>query len=160
MGVNRDLCADLTNEGWIGAIQAVDRYKDDCKCSLETFANFRIRGAMLDALRALDKCHRSHRKSIKSGLNESIVILEINEKHSIVPSNEKNIISNLDIVKTISDCSLTVSETIALKSYFFCDKKMKDIGNDMGLSEGRVSQLVKSAIGKLRSYLKINPWTV
>ena len=42
---------DLVAEGTLGLVQACRRYSADHGCSLSTFAKYRIRGAMIDALR-------------------------------------------------------------------------------------------------------------
>lgn len=53
---------DLIQAGVIGLIDAIDKY-DSCRdTSFKTYAEFRIRGAMLDALRNLDWAPRSVRQ--------------------------------------------------------------------------------------------------
>ena len=53
---------DLIQAGVIGLIDAIDKY-DPCRdTSFKTYAEFRIRGAMLDALRNLDWAPRSVRQ--------------------------------------------------------------------------------------------------
>lgn len=42
---------DLIQIGMIGLLEAADRYRDSTDCSFATFATYRIRGAMVDALR-------------------------------------------------------------------------------------------------------------
>ncbi len=42
---------DLLSEGTIGLLEACRRYDGSRRCGLSTFASYRIRGAMLDALR-------------------------------------------------------------------------------------------------------------
>ena len=47
-----DLRDDLIGEGWLGAIEAVDRYDPTSGATLATFATYRIRGAMVDYMRS------------------------------------------------------------------------------------------------------------
>ncbi len=54
---------DLIQAGMIGLMDAVDRFDDDQGVKFETFASQRIRGAMLDELRAGDWLPRSVRRS-------------------------------------------------------------------------------------------------
>lgn len=54
---------DLVNDGVIGLMEALDRF-DPSKAKLSTFAARRIRGAMLDGLRARDPISRSTRSTI------------------------------------------------------------------------------------------------
>ena len=52
---------DLISAGTVGLIQAVDRYDSSRKLKLKTFAEHRIRGALLDYLRQLDPLPRNVR---------------------------------------------------------------------------------------------------
>jgi RNA polymerase sigma factor for flagellar operon FliA len=55
---------DLVQAGMIGLIEAAQNFTAGRGASFETYAGFRIRGAMLDALRRLDWAPRSvHRKA-------------------------------------------------------------------------------------------------
>jgi len=56
---------DLVGYGLIGLIQSVDKFEPARKIRFETFAMTRIRGAMLDQLRALDWMPRSLRQKAK-----------------------------------------------------------------------------------------------
>src|SRR5712691_9286811 len=53
---------DLVNAGVLGLIEAVRKYNPNKNASLKSFASFRIRGAILDSLRALDWGSRPLRK--------------------------------------------------------------------------------------------------
>jgi RNA polymerase sigma factor for flagellar operon FliA len=52
---------DLVSAGTIGLIHAVDRFNPDRGLKLKTFAEHRIRGAMLDYLRQIDPLPRGIR---------------------------------------------------------------------------------------------------
>jgi RNA polymerase sigma factor FliA len=54
---------DMIQAGMIGLMDAVERYEDEHGTKFETYANQRIRGAMLDELRAGDWLPRSVRRS-------------------------------------------------------------------------------------------------
>ena len=54
---------DLIQVGMIGLLDAASRYQDDLGAKFETYASQRIRGAMLDELRANDWVSRGLRKS-------------------------------------------------------------------------------------------------
>lgn len=55
---------DLIQAGMLGLLEAASQYSADRGASFETFAGIRIRGAMLDSLRAMDWTPRSvHRKA-------------------------------------------------------------------------------------------------
>jgi RNA polymerase sigma factor for flagellar operon FliA len=53
---------DLFSSGILGLIDAVDKYNPDRNTMFKTYAEFRIKGAMLDELRSLDWVPRSIRK--------------------------------------------------------------------------------------------------
>jgi RNA polymerase sigma factor for flagellar operon FliA len=53
---------DLINAGTIGLIDAVDKFDATRKIRFKTYAEFRIKGAILDELRALDWMPRSTRQ--------------------------------------------------------------------------------------------------
>ncbi len=50
---------DLHSAGLIGLLQSVRNFDPSCRCSFETYARQRIRGAVLDELRRLDWAPRS-----------------------------------------------------------------------------------------------------
>ncbi len=56
---------DLLSAGTVGLIQAVDRYNPDRGVKFETYAISRIRGAIIDSLRALDHLPRSVRQKAR-----------------------------------------------------------------------------------------------
>ncbi|MEC7987864.1 MAG: FliA/WhiG family RNA polymerase sigma factor [Myxococcota bacterium] len=57
---------DLRQIGYIGLIQAVDRYQETKGCSLEHYAKIRIQGSIIDELRSKDWVPRSVRARIKT----------------------------------------------------------------------------------------------
>ena len=56
---------DLISAGLIGLMQALERYKPEKGFKFKTFAEFRIRGAMLDELRSQDWCPKGMRQKAK-----------------------------------------------------------------------------------------------
>ena len=84
---------DLENEGVIGLIEAVDRFDPDKNVKFETFAIPRIRGAILDALRASDWVPRSVRRKARN-IERVIAKLESELKRS---PKEIEIASRLDL---------------------------------------------------------------
>ncbi len=56
---------DIVGYGMVGLIEALDRYDDTKGVRFETYAISRIRGAILDALRAMDRLPRSVRQKVK-----------------------------------------------------------------------------------------------
>lgn len=56
---------DLIQAGMIGLLDAINRYEDKQQAQFETYATQRIRGAMLDELRALDWLPRTVRENMR-----------------------------------------------------------------------------------------------
>ena len=61
---------DLASFGAIGLLEAFDRYDDERDILFTTFAEYRIRGAMMDALRASDTFSR-HRRQLSRRILEA-----------------------------------------------------------------------------------------
>jgi len=77
--VDRD---DLYSNGLLGLIYALRNFKDDRKASLETYARIRIRGAILDGLRAADWIPRLiHAKARKV----QAIVIELEREHGRAP---------------------------------------------------------------------------
>ncbi len=60
--VNQD---DLVSAGIMGLLDAVDKFNEDKGVAFKSYAEFRIRGAMLDELRAMDWVPRSVRRNAR-----------------------------------------------------------------------------------------------
>lgn len=77
---------DLISTGVLGLIAAIDRYDPTQEVKLPTYAEFKIRGAILDSLRGLDWAPRLHRKRLRL-VEAAISALE--QEHKRVPLEEE-----------------------------------------------------------------------
>ncbi len=66
---------DLISSGIIGLISAIDRFDPKHNVKLKTYAEYKIRGAILDSLRGLDWAPRQQRKRTKQ-IEAAIATLE------------------------------------------------------------------------------------
>lgn len=66
---------DLISTGVLGLIAAIDRYDPTQQVKLKTYAEYKIRGAILDSLRDLDWAPRQQRKRAKS-IESAVAVLE------------------------------------------------------------------------------------
>ena len=66
---------DLISAGILGLIAAIDRYDDTHDVKLRTYAEYKIRGAILDSLRVLDWAPRQQRKRTRL-MDTAITALE------------------------------------------------------------------------------------
>jgi RNA polymerase sigma factor for flagellar operon FliA len=84
---------DLISTGVLGLISAIDRYDPSQDVKLKTYAEYKIRGAILDSLRELDWAPRQQRKRAK--LIES-AIAKLEQQLQRHPTEEE-IASHLEI---------------------------------------------------------------
>lgn len=77
---------DLISTGVLGLIAAIDRYDPKHHVKLKTYAEYKIRGAILDSLRGLDWAPRQQRKRAK--LIESC-IAELEQEYHRTPTEEE-----------------------------------------------------------------------
>jgi RNA polymerase sigma factor for flagellar operon FliA len=66
---------DLISTGAVGLISAIDRFDPSLNVKLKTYAEYKIRGAILDSLRGLDWAPRQHRKRSKQ-IEAAIAVVE------------------------------------------------------------------------------------
>jgi RNA polymerase sigma factor FliA len=66
---------DLVSTGTLGLIAAIDRFNPAHSVKLKTYAEYKIRGAILDSLRGLDWAPRQQRKRAKQ-IESAISLLE------------------------------------------------------------------------------------
>ncbi len=66
---------DLISTGTLGLIAAIDRFDPALKVKLKTYAEYKIRGAILDSLRGLDWAPRQQRKRAKQ-IEAAISVIE------------------------------------------------------------------------------------
>ena len=77
---------DLVSTGIVGLISAIDRFDPSHNVKLKTYAEYKIRGAILDSLRGLDWAPRQQRKRTKQ--IES-AIAHIEQRLQRMPSEEE-----------------------------------------------------------------------
>jgi RNA polymerase sigma factor FliA len=84
---------DLISAGVIGLVSAVDNYDPSHGASLRTYAEYKIRGAILDSIRGLDGIPAHKRKRVKQ-VQQAIAKVETNLKRS---ASEEEIAAELGI---------------------------------------------------------------
>ena len=66
---------DLVSTGIVGLISAIDNFDSKLNVKLKTYAEYKIRGAILDSLRGMDWAPRQQRKRVKM-IEAAIAMLE------------------------------------------------------------------------------------
>ncbi len=199
---------DLVSYGLLGLIGAIERYDPDRDVKFETYAIARIRGAIIDELRALDWVPRSVRSrardieraiaeleaklghaptdeeiSGKLGLSEEELNESLSEiaRSSIAALDELWTISGssgdqVALIDTIEDTEapdpqgalsqtemreaiadaiarLPEREKLVVTLYYYEELTLREIGEVLGVTESRVSQLHTKAILRLKARL-------
>ncbi|MFH1224059.1 MAG: FliA/WhiG family RNA polymerase sigma factor [Pseudomonadota bacterium] len=188
---------EMMNCGVIGLIDAIKKYDKSHSNQFKTYAEYRIKGAMLDYLRDQDTVSRTTRDKIKL-LNKTS--RELEEALGRKPSDEemrrklhvsqdeyftmaKEARSNcficiddkthgeLEYSDEVSDPlnkiesestkrfianaieTLPEKEKVVVALYYYEEMNLKEIGDHLGVSESRASQIHSSAVSKLKSIL-------
>src|SRR2546421_575225 len=116
---------DLVSYGLLGLIGAIERYDPDRDVKFETYAIARIKGSIIDELRAMDWVPRSVRARAR------------------------------DIERAIADAiaRLPEREKLVVPLYYYEELTLREIGEVLGVPESRVSQLHTKAILRLKARL-------
>jgi len=88
--VNND---ELISAGCLGLIDAVDKFNPRKDVSLKTYAQYRIKGSILDELRSMDWYSRSMRKKIHD-IEKAVFAFESRETR---PANDEDIAAELGV---------------------------------------------------------------
>ncbi|AKL95454.1 RNA polymerase sigma factor WhiG [Clostridium aceticum] len=189
---------DLVSYGIFGLLDAIEKFDITKQVKFQTYAQIRIKGAIIDQLRNLDWVPRSIRQKSKlveeaysslesklgrnatdtevaaklnMSLEELYGILQQINSFNIVSLEEKlyngNVteylktdeISPEDVVcnKEVYDLlqynidRLPERERQVISLYYYSEVTYKEIGEVLGISESRVSQLHSKAISRLKS---------
>ena len=198
---------DLISAGTVGLVEAVDRF-DPEKCgSLSHYAEIRIRGAMLDELRAMDWATRSLRR-MASRVQEAVVRLaqelgrtpeaedlakdlgmELEEYHRMMKRIRPVLVLSFEDLVSFADedrrdpmqylqdpsavdpasmlqlkrlrailqaeiRKMDERERLVVNLYHFEHMTLKQIGEILGVTESRVSQILSSTVRQLRARIQ------
>jgi RNA polymerase sigma factor for flagellar operon FliA len=198
---------DLVSYGLLGLIGAIERYDPERDVKFETYAMARIKGSIIDELRAMDWVPRSVRSrardieramsqleaqlhraptdeelAAKLGMSEDELAESLNEisRTSIAALDEMWTVSSsgdqISLIDTIEDTSgpepqaalaqtelkealaeaiarLPEREKLVVTLYYYEELTLREIGEVLGVTESRVSQLHTKAILRLKARL-------
>ena len=201
--------SDLISYGLIGLINAIERFDPDREIKFETYAITRIKGAIIDELRALDWVPRSVRSrareiegaqaKLEHELQRAPTEEELSAKlgmslddlQSALLEIANSSVYALDELWTVSDSSgdqvslldtipddgaadpqealdtsevkdrlteaigsLPEREQLVVALYYYEHLTLREIGEVLGVTESRVSQLHTKAVMRLKSHLQ------
>lgn len=181
--------SDLINVGLIGLYDAFTKYEKNSACNFNSYAQFRINGAIIDEIRKNSNLSRKTFEKVKV-YEKFLDDFQIQNGHRPTETqiNEylKGKVKNIESAKKgrvyaihrISECS-KVDETCPEYSFIFTElteklkvllpeknyaillmKKfegltLKEIAARFGISEARVSQLLKESLQSLELHLNV-----
>jgi len=200
--------ADLISYGLIGLISAIERFEPEREIKFETYAIPRVRGAIIDELRALDWVPRSVRARAREIERANVKLerrlqrpptdeemakeleLEVEEFQEALIQISNSTIAALDELWTVSDSSgdqvslldtlqdpdapdpakaadatdlkdrvadaiarLPEREKLVIALYYYENLTLREIGEVLGVTESRISQLHTKAVLRLRSHM-------
>ena len=203
---------DLVSYGLLGLIGAIERYDPERDIKFETYAMARIKGSIIDELRAMDWVPRSVRArareieraiaelekrlmraptdeeiAAKVGLTEDELAEALSEisRSSIAALDELWTVSSsggdqIALIDTIEDTEapdpqgslsatemreaigeaiarLPEREKLVVTLYYYEELTLREIGEVLGVTESRVSQLHTKAILRLKARLSGSP---
>jgi RNA polymerase sigma factor for flagellar operon FliA len=158
---------DLIAAGMSGLWDAIRRHPDGGDDSFEWYVRVRIRGAILDELRAQDWLPRRARAAAEANAGTdayvpppSVVRIddvsewEQNRCLADASSSESAVAAKFTqetLVKAVE--LLPERERHIVSSHYFRGVKFKDLGAELGVSEPRISQLHSRAIARLKELM-------
>ena len=199
---------DLLSAGIMGLLDAIEKFDPEKGVAFKSYAEFRIRGAMLDELRAMDWVPRSVRKNAKRlekaygavemrtmqpandeevaeelGIDLESFYRMLEETRGISVFNEEDLgelishkkVDNLwhiyqgsmmpdpvhsldfaELKEILAEAidALPKNERIVVTLYYYEELTMKEIGEVIGYTESRISQLHTKAVIRLRHKLR------
>ncbi|WP_437776063.1 sigma-70 family RNA polymerase sigma factor [Sorangium sp. So ce1097] len=162
--VQRD---DLLSAGMLGLVDSLRKNGGSDGETFAGYAKLRIRGAIVDELRAQDWLSRRAREAVEAAGAAGVgcgatVFVSLSE---VTPTEESvHMAGGDDPIEAISARATRQALTFAIAQlpererrvigmYYFEGAKLKDIGAELGVGEPRVSQLHTRALGMLRGML-------
>ena len=142
---------DLESAGLIGLIDAVDRYQPERGVPFEAYAALRVRGAVLDELRAATGGRRSE-APVQLSLDE---LLEAGD-HALPTVDETGAQRAAEDLASRVESALRClpqRQREILARYYGQSLTLREAGKSMGVSEARACQLHARAIASLRRAL-------
>jgi RNA polymerase sigma factor (sigma-70 family) len=143
---------DLVSSGWVGAIHAVDRFDPGRSCTLETYADRRIRGSIDDYLRSLDRLTRNQRRKVRRGEERSVRVLGLEQvREPADPRMDPALgpaLYRLDLDLLFRRAALA-PRTRRVMEQRAAGETNADIAEREGVSESRISQLYANGMRKM-----------
>jgi RNA polymerase sporulation-specific sigma factor len=145
-----DLFFDLIQEGTVGLIEAVENFDLHHAVRFSTFAQYRIRGRMIDFLRR----QRSNQDSLELALYEEEIesfISRIADEHVNIEDEVAYKVINQQVNQAIS--RLSPKEQRIIRDLYLLDKEPALTAKELNISLSYLYKLQKKALQRLRGML-------
>jgi RNA polymerase sigma factor for flagellar operon FliA len=156
---------DLSSAGTIGLMQAVDRFDASRGARFKTYAQHRIRGAMLDYLRGEDPLSRGNRhrirqsdRAITAPVTISLDQLPESTLNRLARSPERTAseLAGITTAQVARRC-LSARENRLITLLFDFGWRSSEVATEFKVNESRVSQIKRTALAKLRRAFETGP---
>lgn len=160
---------DFISAGWLGAIKAVDRFDPAHDVELRAFAQWKIRGAIIDYQRSVDHLKRDHRRQLARDEADAPVTLSIDQPVDLHTHRSDHVVNSshefiLDIRPERDRARLEARLTLeaiyrrariseryrTVLTRFMEGEQAKEISRSTGITANCVSQICFRAIRQLR----------
>ena len=125
----------------------------------QAFARRRISGAVLDGLRREDHLSRHVRAQINAEGTELPPPIQLTDPERIVGRHvpPEDYAAEAERERLVADAIETLPERlrVVLRAHYYDGKFMREIGGEIGVSEGRVSHLHCLALNLLREHFEM-----
>lgn len=151
---------DLMSIGAIGLMKALDRADPTRAASFTAYARLKIRGAMIDEIRAIAPIPRwASAEGHPFGHSH-----ELGDSHDVMDTNTPDPLSALVAARERAAVAeaidrLTHKERCVVRWYYYEELTMKAIGARLNVVESRVSQLHTKALARLRAQSADRLWS-
>jgi RNA polymerase sigma factor (sigma-70 family) len=136
---------DFEQEGQMALLKSKEKFDPEREATLETFAQRRVKGAMLDLLRRWDHIKRHQRaKSKLSG--ETLPTVSVLREDDEVPGDEDIIVNDFDIMLR----GLKRDEKLAVKLHFIENMNHAEVAKVIGCSPCGAFFIFKQAMRFLK----------
>lgn len=142
---NRVDLDDLKSAAYFGLVDAAQKFDPSKTVSFGTYAKFRIVGEIQDFIR------ESYRDNERYGVSLDQPDENGNCMAGNVPQGEPTDFDEFfdDVTKTLNELDKSI-----VSSYYVDDLSLKEIGAKIGVSESRVSQLLKRSRESMKEVVK------
>lgn len=162
--------ADLVSCGVLGLAQAWERFDPERGVAFEAFAVPRVKGAIVDAIRASDWVPRKARQKARQTGESLVLLVSIDEGHASEDGDRSTTERLTDTTADLPGDALLAAEgrhelmgslnqlpereRMIVTLHYFQGVQLAEIARSMGVTESRVSQLHTRALRMLRDNLE------